>query len=260
MKKVKEKQVEIVRKIGHGAFGEVYEGKLKQKFSLDQSKITVAIKQLKKDANESEKIDFLKEAFALNLLKHPNLIRFYGVCCQELTFNKLEIKYIVIESMNRGDLLSFLRSYRTKKESLEFAKAFKICSDIAAGCEYLESVKFIHRDLAARNCLVHVSNDSLIVKLADFGLARELYSSNKSDYYKQIMNVHKLLPIRWMAPESLCDGVYTTKSDVWSFGIVIWEIMTLGYLPYNGLNNLECVDFVMNGGTLKIPSYCPKEM
>lgn len=260
LRKIREKSLEIVQKVGTGAFGEVFEGKLKLNIKSKHSNVRVAIKRLKNDANDSEKLDLLKEAIALNSFNHENLVKFYGVCFPKSTLNKLEIKYIVLEFMNNGDLLSYLRQFRSRKESLEFKKAFKICKDIAAGCRYLERLKFVHRDLAARNCLINVENENLTVKLADFGLARELYTSYKREYYKQVKDVRKLLPIRWMAPESLSDGVYSTKTDVWSFGIVVWEIMTLGYLPYIGMNNLECVDFIINGGTLKTPDYCPMEM
>ncbi|RMZ95429.1 proto-oncogene tyrosine- kinase ROS-like [Brachionus plicatilis] len=260
LRKIREKSLVIVQKVGTGAFGEVFEGKLKLNTKSKESTARVAIKRLRVNANDSEKLDLLKEAIALNSFNHQNLVKFYGVCFPKNSLNKLEIKYIVLEFMNSGDLLSYLRQFRAKKESLEFKKAFKICTDIAAGCRYLERLKFLHRDLAARNCLINVETNNLTVKLADFGLARELYTSHKREYYKQVKDVHKLLPIRWMAPESLSDGVYTTKTDVWSFGIVVWEIITLGYLPYTGMNNLECVDFIINGGTLKAPNYCPMEI
>ncbi|CAF0973988.1 unnamed protein product [Brachionus calyciflorus] len=255
--KINEKSIVIMRKIGSGTFGEVFDGKLKS----NKLTKTVAVKKLKTEINKSEQLDLLKEAIALNSFNHENIINFHGICCPKECLNKLEIKYIIMEFMNSGDLLSYLRSIRDQKESLELKRAFKMCLDIALGCCYLESLKFIHRDLAARNCLIHKENDILTVKLADFGLAREIYSSNnKKDYYKQINDVHKLLPIRWMSPESLCDGIYTNKSDVWSFGIVIWEIMTLGYIPYTGLNNLECIEYILNGGTIKIPPYCLREI
>ena len=260
MRKIREKSLQIVRKVGTGAFGEVFEGKLKLSIKSQSSTIRVAIKRLKFGANDSEKFDLLTEAIALNSFNHENLVKFYGVCFPKKTLNKLEIKYLILEYMNSGDLLSYLRQFCTTKESFEFKKAFKICIDIATGCRYLERLKFVHRDLAARNCLINVEKEHLTVKLADFGLTRELYSSYQKEYYKQVKDVHKLLPIRWMAPESLSDRIYTTKTDVWSYGIVVWEIMTLGNLPYTGMNNLECVDFIINGGTLKIPNNCPMEM
>lgn len=126
---------------------------------------------------------------------------------------------------------------------------------------------FSNRDLAARNCLIHIdynskteSDRSLNVKIGDFGLARELYSSNMTDYYKPAIDANKLLPIRWMSPESILEGIYTTKSDVWSYGIVAWEIITLGFQPYSDLKSAQCIGFIRNGGKLTIPSNCPVEM
>lgn len=121
----------------------------------------------------------------------------------------------------------------------------------------------VHRDIAARNCLVtsideNVSGRSdfnIIVKIGDFGLAREMYVS---DYYKQ--SGDRLLPIRWMSPEAIFDGVFTTQSDIWSFGITLWEIMTLGRQPYPGIDNKQVIDTVKNGGVPQIPEKCPLEV
>ena len=127
-------------------------------------------------------------------------------------------------------------------------KAIKISIDIANGCEFLEQNKMVHRDIAARNCLVtslaeEMSNNdfNIVAKIGDFGLARELYVN---DYYKQGGN--RLLPIRWMSPESIFDGIFTTQSDVWSYGILLWEIITLGHQPYTGnkKNNYKASDHI----------------
>lgn len=230
-------------------------------------------------------MDLLQEAIALNLFDHPNLVRFYGVCISK----EKRVKYILLEYMNNGDLLSFLRSHRNFKKvfyifsfyfinainicfiflkQLKIKTAIKIIIDIAKACCYLEDMKFIHRDLAARNCLIHLDlfqseanlDQSLKVKLGDFGLARELYSKSVKDYYKHINDINKLLPIRWMSPESICEGVFTTKSDVWSFGIIIWEILTLGFQPYRDMTNLQCVEYILKGGSLKLSEKCPIEM
>ncbi|NWT31930.1 ROS1 kinase, partial [Cardinalis cardinalis] len=112
-----------------------------------------------------------------------------------------------------------------------------ICLDVCKGCVYLEKMHFIHRDLAARNCLVSEKEygpSSRIVKIGDFGLARDVY---KNDYYRK--RGEGLLPVRWMAPESLIDGVFTSRSDVWAFGVLVWETLTLGQQPYPGFSNTE---------------------
>jgi len=168
--------------------------------------------------------------------------------------------------MNEGDLLSFLRKKRESK-SFKYKMAVKICLDIVKGCKYLEDMQIIHRDIAARNCLVHikrknietnkeVDDEDLNVKLGDFGFAREIYMN---DYYRQ-SNDQKPLPIRWMAPESIIDGIFTTHSDIWSFGVVVWEIMTLGQQPYSGMENKEVIEHIRKGGLLSIPDKCPNEM
>lgn len=129
-----------------------------------------------------------------------------------------------------------------------------MCVDVSKGCRYLEEMHFVHRDLACRNCLVSSTDPaSRIVKIGDFGLARDIY---KNDYYRK--EGEGLLPVRWMAPESLVDGVFTCQSDVWAFGVLLWEIMTLGQQPYPARNNLEVLHYVRRGGRLGQPTNCPE--
>ncbi|XP_010283320.1 PREDICTED: proto-oncogene tyrosine-protein kinase ROS-like, partial [Phaethon lepturus] len=133
-----------------------------------------------------------------------------------------------------------------------------ICLDICKGCVYLEKMHFIHRDLAARNCLVsekEYDSSSRLVKIGDFGLARDIY---KNDYYRK--RGEGLLPVRWMAPESLIDGVFTNCSDVWAFGVLVWETLTLGQQPYPGLSNTEVLHHVRSGGRLESPNNCPDDL
>lgn len=162
--------------------------------------------------------------------------------------------------MEGGDLLSYLRKARGTTLSgplLTLADLVELCVDISKGCVYLEQMHFIHRDLAARNCLVSVKDytSPRVVKIGDFGLAREIY---KHDYYRK--RGEGLLPVRWMAPENLMDGIFTSQSDVWSFGILVWEILTLGHQPYPAHSNLDVLNYVQAGGRLEPPRNCPDDL
>lgn len=131
-----------------------------------------------------------------------------------------------------------------------------MCIDVCKGCCYLEDMHFVHRDLACRNCLVSSNDPSKrMVKIGDFGLARDIYNS---DYYRK--EGEGLLPVRWMSPESLVDGIFTTQSDVWAFAVLCWEIFTLGQQPYAARNNYEVLNYVKDGGRLEKPEMCPAEL
>uniref|UniRef100_A0A8C6RDK4 Proto-oncogene tyrosine-protein kinase ROS n=1 Tax=Nannospalax galili TaxID=1026970 RepID=A0A8C6RDK4_NANGA len=241
--------------LGSGAFGEVYEGTAIDILGVGSGEIKVAVKTLKKGSTDQEKIEFLKEAHLMSKFNHPNILKQLGVCLLN------EPQYIILELMEGGDLLTYLRKARRTTlhgPLLTLVDLVDLCVDISEGCVYLEQMHFIHRDLAARNCLVSVkdyTNPSRIVKIGDFGLAREIY---KNDYYRK--RGEGLLPVRWMAPESLVDGIFTTQSDVWSFGILVWEILTLGHQPYPAHSNLDVLNYVQAGGRLEPPRNCPDDL
>nr|XP_019596913.1 PREDICTED: proto-oncogene tyrosine-protein kinase ROS isoform X2 [Rhinolophus sinicus] len=238
--------------LGSGAFGEVYEGTAVDILGVGSGETKVAVKTLKKGSTDQEKIEFLKEAHLMSKFNHPNILKQLGVCLLN------EPQYIILELMEGGDLLTYLRKARMNTfhgPLLTLLDLVDLCVDISKGCVYLGQLHFIHRDLAARNCLVSVkdySSPSRIVKIGDFGLARDIY---KNDYYRK--RGEGLLPVRWMAPESLVDGIFTTQSDVWSFGILIWEILTLGHQPYPAHSNLDVLNYVQTGGRLEPPRNCP---
>ncbi|XP_008046752.1 proto-oncogene tyrosine-protein kinase ROS-like [Carlito syrichta] len=241
--------------LGSGAFGEVYEGTAVDILGVGSGEIKVAVKTLKKGSTDQEKIEFLKEAHLMSKFNHPNILKQLGVCLLN------EPQYIILELMEGGDLLTYLRKARMTVfhgPLLTMVDLVDLCVDISKGCVYLEQMHFIHRDLAARNCLVSVkdyTSPSRIVKIGDFGLARDIY---KNDYYRK--RGEGLLPVRWMAPESLTDGIFTTQSDVWSFGILIWEILTLGHQPYPAHSNLDVLNYVQTGGRLEPPRNCPDDL
>ncbi|XP_075563747.1 proto-oncogene tyrosine-protein kinase ROS [Pelecanus crispus] len=241
--------------LGSGAFGEVYEGTAVDILADGSGESKVAVKTLKKGATDYEKSEFLKEAHLMSKFDHPHILKLLGVCLLN------EPQYLILELMEGGDLLSYLRGARKQKLQsplLTVTDLLDICLDICKGCAYLEKMHFIHRDLAARNCLVSVKeydSSSRVVKIGDFGLARDIY---KNDYYRK--RGEGLLPVRWMAPESLIDGVFTNRSDVWAFGVLVWETLTLGQQPYPGFSNTEVLHHVRSGGRLESPNNCPDDL
>ncbi|XP_028969015.1 proto-oncogene tyrosine-protein kinase ROS [Galendromus occidentalis] len=240
-------QIRLTKFLGSGAFGEVFEGVL-----YGDTAQKIAVKTLRKGAGEMEKHEFLKEAKLMSNFRHPHILQLLGISFDD------DMSFIVMELMDGGDLLSVLRNCRNKvrgEPSLSLEDLIGICVDIAKGCKYLEEMRFVHRDLAARNCLVSTDGDRRVVKIGDFGLARDVY---KSDYYRK--EGEGLLPVRWMAPEALVDGVFTNCSDVWAFGVLMWEVMSLGHQPYQAMSNYDVLNFVRGGGLLACTVGCPAEM
>ncbi|NWU98975.1 ROS1 kinase, partial [Upupa epops] len=248
-------KLKLHKLLGSGAFGEVYKGTAVDILADGSGESMVAVKTLKKGATDHEKSEFLKEAHLMSKFDHPHILKLLGVCLLN------EPQYLILELMEGGDLLSYLRGARKQKLQsplLTLPDLLDICLDICKGCAYLEKMHFIHRDLAARNCLVsekEYQTSSRVVKIGDFGLARDIY---KNDYYRK--RGEGLLPVRWMAPESLIDGVFTNRSDVWAFGVLVWETLTLGQQPYPGFTNTEVLHHVQSGGRLQPPNNCPDDL
>jgi len=221
--------LKFVRKLGHGQFGEVWEG-------LWNNTTPVAIKTLKTGTMDPK--DFLSEAHIMKKLRHPKLIQLYAVCTLE------EPIYIITELMKNGSLLEYLQG---KGRTLKLAQLIDMAAQIAAGMAYLESQNYIHRDLAARNVLV---GENHIVKIADFGLARLI----KEDEYEA--RVGARFPIKWTAPEAANYSRFSIKSDVWSFGILLTELVTFGRIPYPGMTNAEVLHQVEHGYRMQAPQGC----
>ncbi|XP_056300641.1 high affinity nerve growth factor receptor isoform X2 [Pseudoliparis swirei] len=252
---IKRRDIVLKWELGEGAFGKVYLAECAN-LSPDSDKMLVAIKTLK-DANESTRQDFQREAELLTVLQHQHIVRFYGVCTDG------EPLAMVFEYMRHGDLNRFLRAHGPDAHILEEAKMpplgqltvpqmLHIAAQIASGMVYLASLHFVHRDLATRNCLV---GEGLVVKIGDFGMSRDIYST---DYYR--VGGRTMLPIRWMPPESIMYRKFTTESDIWSFGVVLWEIFTYGKQPWYQLSNSEAIECITQGRELERPRTCPKEV
>ncbi|XP_025264136.1 proto-oncogene tyrosine-protein kinase ROS-like [Camponotus floridanus] len=251
--KIARNQITLTKHLGSGAFGMVYQGKVKD-LEKSGTEMSVAIKTLQKDASSREKEKFLKEAKLMNHFQHKHILRLLGVCLDG------DSPLLVLELMETGDLLKYLRECRNLQASDSLALGLQdllaMCEDVARGCCYLEELRFVHRDIACRNCLVSSRNrENRIIKIGDFGLSRDIY---KNDYYRVKGEV--LLPIRWMAPESLIMGIFTSQSDVWSFGILMWEITSLGEQPYSAKVNEEVINYVRAGGRLPMTLNCPSTL
>ncbi|XP_029162941.1 proto-oncogene tyrosine-protein kinase ROS-like [Nylanderia fulva] len=250
--KIKREQITLTKLLGRGAFGMVFQGIVKD-LEESGSETSVAIKMIEKCVSKKEKKKFLQEAKLMNHVRHKHVLRLLAVCLDE------DFPLLVLELME-SDLQKYLREHRILQPSdlhaLRVQDLLAMCEDVARGCCYLEELRFIHRDLACRNCLVSARDrENRIVKIGDFGLARDIY---RDDYYRK--EGEGLLPVRWMAPESIVNGIFTSHSDVWSFGVLMWEITSLGEQPYSSRTNLEVMDYIRTGGRLQMPLNCPSSL
>ncbi|XP_062410276.1 tyrosine-protein kinase ABL1 isoform X2 [Sardina pilchardus] len=227
--------ITMKHKLGGGQYGEVYEGVWK-KYNL-----TVAVKTLKEDTMEVE--EFLKEAAVMKEIKHPNLVQLLGVCTREPPF------YIITEFMTHGNLLDYLRE--CNREEVNAVVLLYMATQISSAMEYLEKKNFIHRDLAARNCLV---GENHLVKVADFGLSRLM----TGDTYTA--HAGAKFPIKWTAPESLAYNKFSIKSDVWAFGVLLWEIATYGMSPYPGIDLSQVYELLEKDYRMDRPEGCPEKV
>ncbi|KAF7479623.1 hypothetical protein GHT09_009197 [Marmota monax] len=257
--------IEYVRDIGEGAFGRVFQARAPGLLPYEPFTM-VAVKMLKEEASADMQADFQREATLMAEFDNPNIVKLLGVCAIGKPM------CLLFEYMAYGDLNEFLRSMsphtvcslshsdlstRAQVSSpgpppLSCAEQLCIARQVAAGMAYLSERKFVHRDLATRNCLV---GENMVVKIADFGLSRNIYSA---DYYKA--NENDAIPIRWMPPESIFYNRYTTESDVWAYGVVLWEIFSYGLQPYYGMAHEEVIYYVRDGNILSCPENCPLEL
>ncbi|XP_053365240.1 tyrosine-protein kinase receptor [Clarias gariepinus] len=248
LKEVPRKNITLLRALGHGAFGEVYEGQVLG-MNGENTAMKVAVKTLPEICSEQDEMDFLMEALIMSKFNHQNIVRCIGVSLQILP------RFILLELMTGGDLKSFLRQNRPRANqpsSLTLLELLHVARDIAFGCRYLEENHFIHRDIAARNCLLTCPGPERVAKIGDFGMARDIY---RASYYRK--GGRAMLPVKWMPPEAFLEGIFTCKTDTWSFGVLLWEIFSLGYMPYPCKTNQEVLEFVTSGGRMDPPKSCP---
>ncbi|XP_064539603.1 uncharacterized protein Ret [Drosophila montana] len=245
-------QLQLDTVLGEGEFGQVLKGYATQIAGLP-GVTTVAVKMLKKGANSVEYMALLSEFQLLQEVSHPNVIKLLGACTQSS-----EAPLLIIEYARYGSLRSYLRlSRKIECAGVDFSDgvepvnvkmmltfAWQICK----GMNYLTELKLVHRDLAARNVLLA---DGKICKISDFGLTRDVYEDDA--YLKRSRD---RVPVKWMAPESLADHVYTSKSDVWAFGVLCWELITLGASPYPGIAPQNLWSLLKTGYRMERPENC----
>ncbi|MBZ3882623.1 Cytoplasmic tyrosine-protein kinase BMX [Sciurus carolinensis] len=223
---LKREEITLLKELGSGQFGVVQLGKWKGQYD-------VAVKMIKEGSMSED--EFFQEAQTMMKLNHPKLVKFYGVCSKKYPI------YIVTEYITNGCLLNYLKSHG---KELEPSQLLEMCYDVCEGMAFLESHQFIHRDLAARNCLV---DSDLSVKVSDFGMTRYVLD----DQY--VSSVGTKFPVKWSAPEVFHYFKYSSKSDVWAFGILMWEVFTLGKQPYDLYDNSQVVVKVSQGHRLYQP-------
>ncbi|XP_015831238.3 focal adhesion kinase 1 isoform X12 [Nothobranchius furzeri] len=227
--------IELGRCIGEGQFGDVHQGVY---ISSDNPALSVAVKTCKNSTSDSVREKFLQEALTMRQFDHPHIVKLMGV----ITENPV---WIIMELCTLGELRSFLQ---VRKYSLDLATLILFSYQLSTALAYLESKRFVHRDIAARNVLVSTVD---CVKLGDFGLSRYMEDSS---YYKASKGK---LPIKWMAPESINFRRFTTASDVWMFGVCMWEILMFGVKPFQGVKNNDVIGRIENGERLAMPPQCP---
>uniref|UniRef100_A0A0B7BAE7 non-specific protein-tyrosine kinase n=1 Tax=Arion vulgaris TaxID=1028688 RepID=A0A0B7BAE7_9EUPU len=231
--------IRLVEILGEGQFGDVYKGMY---FDKEGMQVPVAIKTCKEEGEDTMTDKFLEEAYIMQQFEHPHIVKLIGICSDTRPV------WIVMELAKHGEMRAYLQN---NEHQLDLVMLILYAYQLSTALSYLESKKFVHRDIAARNVLVS-SHDC--VKLGDFGLSRWV---EEQSYYKASKGK---LPIKWMAPESINFRRFTTASDVWMFGVCIWEILMYGVKPFQGVKNNDVIGKIEAGERLPLPSGCPPSL
>ncbi|KJE89046.1 TKL protein kinase [Capsaspora owczarzaki ATCC 30864] len=248
-------ELQLKSLLGSGNFGEVWLAHVPSRWLAKQTRqsrssnattVAVAVKTLKADASDKSKSDFAGEAQVMRRFNHPNIVSVVEV------FVEQEPWMLVLELLPYGDLHKCIESCNAGGLTPTVGEYLHIFSQVASGLSYLAGLRFVHRDIAARNCLVGAG---LVVKISDFGLSRELEEQN---YYH--MQTRRALPVRWMAPEFLLYRKSSPASDVWAFGVLMWEVLSACILPYEGVDAKGLVLFLESGQRLSRPPLCSDEL
>ena len=271
---IEKSSIQYIRQLGQGNFGVVFHARVRALLN-DEKETDVAVKTLKEEVCNDALDSFVREAKLMFSFDHVNIVKIFGVAMECLPY------YLVFEFMDKGDLAQFLRANASSLQrhllnpfdrsrsrtdstqsdnppSLNHHQLKDMCKQISAGMHYLASKNHVHRDLACRNCLVksckqeNQTDCGVIIKIGDFGMSHNLYSS---DYYR--VKGTAVLPVRWMSPESVIYGKFSTESDVWSFGVVMWEVFSFAMQPYYGISNEEVTEAIRRLKILKQPANCP---
>eukprot|EP00731_Ephydatia_muelleri_P030200 Em0021g723a len=245
-------KIRVLNAIGNGEFGVVYKAHLLSD-KTDQHQ-HVAVKTLKGLFTMRDLLNMMSEILKMQDFSHPHVMTLMG-----MSFDAANTPSMVMPYMANGSLLSYLKMNRALLLVVDVAADVdrlhaseklltRICCQVAKGMEYLSAQKFVHRDLAARNCMIDADG---VIKVGDFGLSEDVYISGYFRLDKESRGVK--LPFKWLAPESIQDGVFNEKTDVWSFGVTCWEVFTVGSVPYPGLDPCDLPTFLRNGRRLEKP-------